>query len=282
MRLTRRQFHRTLAAGAAVAAGVSLSACDRRSSQPKWLLFTKSAGFEHETIKRKGKEASFLAAQLTPIFASRGLTLVESKDGRRFEPGTIDDFAGFVFYTSGDLTAPGTDGTTPMSALGKETLLKSIAAGKPFIGLHCASFTFRREKDQPVDDYTRMLGGAFEADIEPQLATPKLVDPSFPGAGTQADWSFVEEWYALRNLANDLRPIHVLDPSPLKTKYADRAPYPITWTREHGQGRVFYTTMGHREEVIASAAYQRLIGGAIDWTSGGGPTTKPTTATAVA
>ena len=267
MSITRRQFNATLAAAAG---WMMLPGCaEAQPTGPQWLLFTKSSGFEHDTIKRKGAEPSYLAKQLTPLFAERGITLVESKDGRLFEPTSIRKYAGFVFYTTGDLTTPGKDGQPPMTPAGKQALLGTIAGGVPFIGLHCASDTFDRSAGEAPDDFTKMLGGEFDSHGDQQKATARVVDPNFPGVGEQAEWANVhEEWYALANLATDLRPIHLLETAGMQGEMYKREPFPITWTRDHGKGRVFYTAIGHREEVIASKAYLRLIGGAIDWCRG--------------
>jgi type 1 glutamine amidotransferase len=44
-----------------------------------------------------------------------------------------------------------------------------------------------------------------------------------------------------------------------------RPPYPATWVRMHGQGRVFYTSMGHREDVWTNPLYQKMLFGGIAW-----------------
>jgi uncharacterized protein len=229
----------------------------------EWLLYTKSAGFEHATIRREGEAPSFLARQLAPVFAARRLSLTESKDGRLFEPADIGRFQGFVFYTSGDLTTPGTDGEPPMTAAGKQALLDAVAAGVPFIGLHCAADTFRTEPTAAIDPYIKMLGGEFEAHGEQQRGIVRVVDEAL--GGKPDAWNIVEEWYALRRIADDVRPVHLLEPQTLKGDMYRREPFPITWTRQHKKGRVFYTAIGHREDVVASPAYAMLIGKALDW-----------------
>ena len=47
-----------------------------------------------------------------------------------------------------------------------------------------------------------------------------------------------------------------------------RPNYPMTWARMHGQGRVFYTSMGHREDVWTNPKYQGLLIGALDFVTG--------------
>ena len=44
--------------------------------------------------------------------------------------------------------------------------------------------------------------------------------------------------------------------------------YPATWTRMHGKGRVFYTSMGHREDVWTNPVFQTILAGGISWALG--------------
>lgn len=47
-----------------------------------------------------------------------------------------------------------------------------------------------------------------------------------------------------------------------------RPPYPSTWAHLYGKGRVFYTSMGHREDVWMSPLFQEILFGGIDWALG--------------
>ena len=47
-----------------------------------------------------------------------------------------------------------------------------------------------------------------------------------------------------------------------------RPPYPATWARKHGQGRVFYTSMGHREDVWTNPIFQDVLTGGVAWALG--------------
>ncbi len=42
----------------------------------------------------------------------------------------------------------------------------------------------------------------------------------------------------------------------------------MTWARNYGKGRVFYTSMGHREDVWDNPMYQGLLLGALAWATG--------------
>ena len=48
----------------------------------------------------------------------------------------------------------------------------------------------------------------------------------------------------------------------------ERPNFPETWARMHGKGRVFYTSMGHREDVWENPLYQGLLLGALGWATG--------------
>jgi type 1 glutamine amidotransferase len=41
--------------------------------------------------------------------------------------------------------------------------------------------------------------------------------------------------------------------------------WPLAWTRFYGQGRVFYTALGHEASVWKDARYQRILTNAILW-----------------
>ncbi len=41
-----------------------------------------------------------------------------------------------------------------------------------------------------------------------------------------------------------------------------------TWARKHGKGRVFFTAMGHREDVWTHATFQQILLGGIAWALG--------------
>ncbi len=47
-----------------------------------------------------------------------------------------------------------------------------------------------------------------------------------------------------------------------------RPPYPETWARKNEKGRVFYTSMGHREDVWESPFFQGVLLSGLAWTLG--------------
>ena len=166
----------------------------------------------------------------------------------------------------------------------KEAFLDAIRNGKGFVGFHCATDTFHspefgkikgslardvNEKgEDDFDPFIKMIGGEFVTHGKQQKATLKTIDTRFPGATAFDNASFVEEWYSLKNFAPDLHVIIAQDCTGMAGDMYKRAEYPQTWARMHGQGRVFYTSLGHREDVWQRPDFLNLIVGALNWTSG--------------
>ena len=52
----------------------------------------------------------------------------------------------------------------------------------------------------------------------------------------------------------------------LKVKKGEDAP--VAWTRTEGRGKVFYTSLGHREDVWTNPVWQKHLLGGIAWALG--------------
>jgi hypothetical protein len=246
----------------------------RDGGKPKVLYFTRSAGFEHSAVKRDGRNLSHSEKIMAELGRRDGYDVECSKDGRLFD-GDLDQYAAFAFYTSGDLTQPGKDGSPPVSAAGKLRLLDAIAGGKGFVGFHSATDTFhskgpRNENQAEVDPYIRMVGGEFVTHGEQQEASLHAVSQFFyKNIGVPAEGlSFTEEWYTGKNFARDLHVILVQETKYMKGDAYRRPNYPQTWVRMHGKGRVFYTSLGHREDVWTNPFFQAVAQGGIAWVTG--------------
>lgn len=273
----------------------------------KVLFFTKSQTFQHSVITRPEddpEKLSFAEKLLTDWGGKNGFEVVCSKDGSIFTPEKIKEFDVFAFCTTGDLTKdsdkfgtkrgpngkPVPDKTKllhkepGMPPGGKEAFLDAIKQGKGFVGFHCATDTFHskghvrgkldfaRDVDaqshDDFDPYITMIGGEFIVHGNQQKATLKCTDSKWPGAEAFKDAKFQEEWYSLKNFSSDLHVILAQDCSGMEGDMYQRGPYPETWARRDGQGRVFYTSMGHREDVWEKPEFQALVIGALNWASG--------------
>ncbi|MGZ4987960.1 MAG: ThuA domain-containing protein, partial [Limisphaerales bacterium] len=161
----------------------------------------------------------------------------------------------------------------------KAMFLEAIRRGKGFVGVHSASDTFHSpggEKIGParykndgdnVDPYIKMIGGEFIKHGQQQAGHMICVDKKFPGmSDVPADFGPVEEWYSLKDFAPNLHVLLVQDTSKMHGKIYERPNYPATWAHMYGKGRVFYTNMGHREDVWTNPVFQSVLMGGFDWT----------------
>jgi type 1 glutamine amidotransferase len=209
----------------------------------------------------------------------------------------LKQYDAIAFYTTGDLTTnapknPKDDQGNPMPKEGPQALLDFVASGKGFMGFHCASDTFHspnysgdkkigqqvnmlRDAAATLEDvrtpYIKMLGGEFVTHQSQQPATMKVFDAKFPGFDDVKDTGFTEEWYSLANFSDDLHVLLVQDTESMKAKGEkayQRPPYPATWAKPYGSGRVFYTSMGHREDVWTNPFFQKVTLAGLAWITG--------------
>jgi uncharacterized protein len=262
------------------------------AKRKKILFFTRSQAHPHPVVTRKNPDELAMAEALFKQWAEAiGYEVTCSKDGGVFEPGAIEQWDSFAFYTSGDLTKlegskEGSDKTPPMTARGKELFLQAITSGKGLLGFHNATGTFLSRKsdellrpmdvkDDSVDPFIQMIGGEFVGHGRQQKATLRVTDSHFPGLTDLKDVPQLhEEWYTQNNIAPDLHVILVQDTTTMvdaqgkRERIYERDPYPQTWARMHGKGRVFYTSLGHREDVWTNPLLQRIALAGLKWTAG--------------
>lgn len=278
--MNRRNFLRN---SAAAAAGVGLSqfptgwagAYGRR----RILMLTKSSGYEHAAIKRTAGGLGFAETVMVELGQKHGFDVECTKDASLFNSREfLSKFDAFFFYTTGDLTEAGTDKNPPMSKEGKALFLQMIREGKGFLGTHSATDTFHTLPDPPdrsnrfklhgdnVDPYAAMIGGEFIRHGPQQKARMTVADPKFPGLGKAgSSFELMEEWYSIKDFQKNLHVLLVQETAGMNGSDYQRGPYPATWARMHGNGRVFYTSMGHRDDVWTNPLFQDILLGGLSW-----------------
>ena len=175
----------------------------------------------------------------------------------KLTPENLKNYDGVVFAnTTGNLPLPD-----------KQGFLDWIAEGHAFIGMHAASDTFDGDHGWPP--YIQMLGGEFQTH-NAQVGVECLVQDTNHPATKYLGESYCieqEEVYLIKNY--DPAKVHellILDKHPNNKKQSGH--FPVAWTKEHGKGKVFYTTLGHREDVWENERYKKHILGGIKWALG--------------
>lgn len=251
------------------------------TKKPRILFFSKSSGFEHSVISWKNGQPSHAEKVLQELGREHGWDFEFSKDGSEFSSAYLAQFDAVFFYTTGNLLESGTDKQPPMTPEGKQALFDFVKAGKGFIGTHSASDTFHTNNEskkgperfqnhgEQADPYVRFLGAEFIKHGAQQVAKNTVTDPKFPGfEAVPSEYSLHEEWYSLKDFTPDIHVLSVMDAPAMKGDEYKRPPFPSTWARKEGEGRVWYTAMGHREDIWTHPTFQAILVGGIRWSLG--------------
>ncbi len=274
--MKRREFLLRSGALALVSTAFPLNWAKAADEKRKVLYFTRSAGFEHPAVALIDGGPSYSDRILTKLGADRNVEVVCTKDGTVFD-GDLEQYSAIAFYTCGNLCDAESKPQSPaMTPEGKQKLLKWVEAGGGFVGFHSANDSFHSkgpqnevQKLEDRDPYIQMIGGEFIVHGPQQVAKMRVTAPDFPGAdglGRSFDWN--EEWYALKNFAPDMHVILVQETEGMEGNCYQRPPFPATWARLHGKGRVFYTSLGHRHDVWDNPKFQDLVVGGFGWAMG--------------
>jgi type 1 glutamine amidotransferase len=249
---------------------VLLANAAKAGDAPKRILFfSKSSGFEHDMIHEVNGQPSAAQKILTELGRENNLQFTFTKDGSVFTPAGMAQYDAFCFYTTGDLTTPGTDKNPPMSKEGKAAFLEAIHNGKGFVGIHSATDTFHSGA-RGVDPYINLIGGEFVTHDGWVPGHLIVEDRNFPGmSAVPDDFGPDEEWYSLKNFSPNLHVLLAHNTAAMGSKPPyDRPNYPCTWAQPYGKGRSFYTSMGHRIEVWKNPVFQQVLVGGLRWAVG--------------
>jgi len=247
-------------AGAAVLSALPAaapSASDTKVSKPKRLLVvTLTKGFHHDSIPVAQRTLGQLAEKLG---WEVDITDTDRDVSQKITPEGLKQIDLIIFAnTTGDL---------PIADENKQTFIEWLRAGHGFVGVHAATDTL-----YGWEDYGKIIGGYFDGHPWFQKVRLNIEDAKFPGMKSFAEDPEVEdEIYQFRTWSRkDKHIILSIDNASIDTSKGKRQDkdYAIAWARAEGRGRVFYTSLGHRQEVWKDRRYQEHILGGIRWAMG--------------
>ncbi|MGO8930736.1 MAG: ThuA domain-containing protein [Limisphaerales bacterium] len=273
-----------LLAGILIGCSFGLAA-PAQAAPKKVLVVTVTLGFRHSSIPTAEKVLAKLAeesgaftvdyARVEPndpqFKGDDGKTdpakvnaAIKAVLAEKMSAEALNNYDAVIFAnTTGDLPLPD-----------NQAFLDWIKSGKGFVGMHAAADTFHG-----FAGYLDMIGAEFKTH-EAQVKVDAInQDQECPICKhLPAHWEVFDEIYQFKNF--DRSKVHgllTLDKHPNNKTPGD---YPISWCKEYGQGRVFYTSLGHREDMwdptwpdrrnskeVAEAYQQHILGG-IKWALG--------------
>jgi len=166
-----------------------------------------------------------------------------------------------------------TTGELPLTEEQKADFMSFVRdEGKGFVGIHAALDTFYN-----WPEYGEMIGGYFDGHPWNTFDAPVIIeDPGFPAVKHFTGTSLVmkDEMYQPKTWSREkVNVIMRLDDSKLDYSKAPKAradrDFAITWSKMHGKGRVFYSSLGHTRESWQDPQVQKMYLEAIRWVLGG-------------
>jgi type 1 glutamine amidotransferase len=187
---------------------------------------------------------------------------VPDADGRGSNYRTLNDFDAIVFYGIGELELTDQQKADMLSFIRED--------GKGFVGVHTAITSFFS-----WPEYGEMIGGYFDDHPWAIFNAPVIVeDQNFPAMRAFREaFTARDEIYQVKNFSRDrVRVLARLDASKLDLTnprvHRKDNDFPVAWARNHGKGRVFYSTFGHTEESWDDPSMQTMWLEAIKWATG--------------
>jgi len=244
-------------------------ACSFAHADPKRVLVvTATEGFPHSSVTTAERVLNKLGTQsgaykVVAVIRSGPRPTDAGEENKWLEKmhhdfaelmsaAALNDYDAVIFAnTTGELPIPD-----------KDAFIAWVKAGHAFIGMHSATDTLH--KYSPFID---MIGGEFlqhGPQVKVTCINQDIRHPATRRIG--ASYEVFDEIYQFKNFHREqVHGLLTLDRHPNNGTPGD---YPISWCKQFGRGKMFYTSLGHREEVWDSPTYQDHILGGIKWALG--------------
>lgn len=225
------------------------------AAEPRRVLYlTHSAGYRHASIKTSVATMQQLAA------TDGGLEITPTEDVGLLNAADLATYDAVFFFTSGEL---------PVSERQKQDLLDFVREGKGFGGVHSATDTF-----YSWPEYGELIGARFrghpwvqDVNIHVEDGEHAAVRALFPQFRIRAETYQFQGFSRERSrvlLTLDVESVDLTAPD----VNAGTLDFPLAWVHPYGQGRVFYTALGHFEETWRDKPFQGMILRALLWLTG--------------
>ena len=229
---------------------------------PAILVFSKSNGFRDNPSVNAG------LALLKEIGERHHYGMVFTENAAVFNAKDLKRFDAVVWNNvSGDV----------LTMQQREDFKNYVLHGGGFAGFHGSGGDPYYDWDWYADT---LIGARFLSHpMSPQFQDAKVkVDDSHDAivSGLPAEWTMADEWYSFKSdpRAKGAHVLATLDEStysPMRGKTDLRmGDHPIAWTQCLGNGRSFYTAIGHRPESYSEPNAKKLMEAGVVWAAGAG------------
>ncbi len=223
---------------------------DAKSSMHKVLVFSKTAGFRHESISSGIKMMKKLGVE-------NEFEIVATESSNQFTTDNLKSFKAIVFLnTTGDV----------LNDPQQKAMENFIQNGGGFLGIHSAADT---EHDWPW--FGKMVGAYFKDHPNDPNVRPAEID-CLNSTHTCCKhlpkrWKRTDEWYNYKDINTDVNVVLNLDENSYEGG-TNGENHPIAWYHEYDGGRAFYTGGGHTHEAFEEPDFVQHVLGALRYVVG--------------
>ena len=223
------------------------------------LLYSRTNGFRHGSIPVAVEALKMLGAK------TGAYTAFHSEDPALFEPQHLKQFDAVIMVnTTGEIFRPrkwSENEATRKKEQDRENLLKNsllefVKNGGGLSGVHSATDTYKN-----WSEYNIMMGGAFDGHPWHTKVRLRNIDPKHPlnKVFEGRNFEVADEIYQFRKDTADparMRTLLTLDGSIVDLQKGKRKDgfYPVSWISQYENGRIFYCSLGHRDEIYWNPA----------------------------
>lgn len=181
------------------------------------------------------------------------LQVTVSDDKALLTTPELNEYAVCVFgtgFTRGTLQPDGTVKREPDLTPAQEAgLFRFVESGKGLVGIHGTAWWIG---GRAVD----LIGGHANWHPPGLTFTVNIADANHPVTAGVSDFAVEDEIY----ISAYEPTLHIL----ASAQWHGRA-HPMAWVKRFGQGRVFYTTLGHTADTFRQPAMQQLVTQGVRW-----------------
>jgi len=221
---------------------------------PTVLIFSKTNGYRDDDQNKAAIAAvsELITQKKWDVFATENAATFDPKQLKKFDIIVLNSISGDVFLPEQ-----------------REAFKNWIEAGGGVVALHGSGGDHHYDWQWYVDVLlgAQFIGHTYSPQFQPGVI--HIVDNTHPAMrNLPNEWQRTEEWYAFDRVPTGFH-THILatldensyHPIPQQVM----GTHPLIWTRCIGNGRVFFSALGHKAETYSEPLHLKMIAGALDW-----------------
>lgn len=238
-----------------------LFAADKPAKKAKVLFVTQSKGFRHGAVNRRRAKLAPAEIAMTQLGEQTGLFEVHCTQDCKadFTEENLKNYDIVMLYTTGVL---------PISDDARDYFLNTWLKqkGHGVLGFHSSTDTYRNNKPEHKW-YREMIGGTFNGHPwnSRNTVTITVHDTKHPGTKPFGpEFQITDEIYQYVNFVpKNVRVLMSLNMAKCKPS----KPYhvPVAWCRTWGDGKIFYSNLGHNNKTWTDKRFLKSTEGAVRW-----------------